>query len=433
MFMRKALAVSILTIPILAMSGCGGDNTTASSNPKSAAFTLALTDGPVDTATAVVIELTGVSIKPKDGEVIEVEFEAPKSIDLLQLQDGVVTDLISDLALEAGDYDWVQLHVNAVKDEVLDSYVEFEDGTQVELHLPAESENGLRVARKFTLVEGEAATFTIDFNLRKSLIHRAQHVLLHPALHMVPNHHAGHLHGDLNADLVNELCADPSVELGAVYVYAGADATPTDVNGSEADPLASALVKVAPNGEYHYHVGFLEAGEYTVAYTCDAATDNPDEVNELEFAVLEPVTIEARTEHEHPFPPTAPHEQWDESVCDEILNPETTTEEEATEGEEGDAEAPSKPYPPHLIKWCEKGDHEWHPVPGTPGEPVEPPTPPTPPTDEEGQPLPPTPPTDEAGQPLPPTPPTPPTPDEDEGDDEEEEGEEEEETDETAV
>lgn len=381
MFLKKALAVSILTVPILAMSGCGGDNSAAGSNPKTAEFTLALTDGPVDSATAVVIELTGVSIKPKDGEVIEVAFEAPKSIDLLQLQDGVVTDLIAGMTLEPGEYNWVQLHVNALKDDVLDSYVEFEDGTQVELHLPAESEHGLRVARHFTLAEDEAATFTIDFNLRKSLIHRAQHVLLKPVLHMVPNHRAGHLHGDLDAALVTELCADPSVELGAVYVYAGADATPTDVNGSEADPIASALVKLSPKGEYHYRVGFLEAGEYTVAYTCDAASDNPDEVNELQFAVLEPVTIEAREEHEHPFPPTAPHKFWDKEICDEILNPEVPAEEETTEGEEeAGAEIPRSPFPGHLQKWCEKGDHEWHPAPGRPDG-IERPKPPI--TDEE--------------------------------------------------
>lgn len=395
MFLKKALAASVLAIPIVAMYGCGGDNT-AGSNPNPATFTLALTDGPVDSAKAVVIEVTGVSIKPKAGEVITVEYEAPKSIDLLQLQDGVVTDLISGLTLEPGEYSWVQLHVNAVKDEVLDSYVEFEDGTKVELHLPAESEHGLRVARHFTLVEGEEATFTVDFNLRKSLIHRAQHVLLKPVLHMVPNHHAGHLHGNLDATLVNDLCADPSVELGAVYVYSGADATPTDVNGSEADPIASALVKLAPNGEYHYRVGFLEAGEYTVAYTCDAASDNPDEVNELKFAVLEPVTIEARTEHEHPFPPTAPHEHWDESICDEILNPENptgeedtaaeeaATDEEAATGEEGEeTDAPSRPFPPHLKKWCERGDHEWHPRPGRPDE-NEHPKPPTPDEGEDG-------------------------------------------------
>ena len=64
MFLKKALAVSILTAPALMLSGCGGDGTTAgtTTTTSSVPFTLALTDGPVDAATAVVIELTGVSI-----------------------------------------------------------------------------------------------------------------------------------------------------------------------------------------------------------------------------------------------------------------------------------------------------------------------------------------------------------------------------------
>lgn len=402
MFLKKALAVSILAAPFMVMSGCGGDNSTADTQTSSVPFSLALTDGPVDSAVAVVIELTGLSIKPKGAEAIPVEFEAPRSIDLLQLQDGAVTDLISELSLEPGDYDGIYLHINAVKDDVLDSYVELEDGTIVELDLQGKEDHGLHITKKFTLVEGEPADFTIDFDLRKSLSERDGYIALKPHLHLVHNHHAGHLHGDLDSALVAELCADPSVELGAVYVFAGANAVPTDVNGSESDPVASALVKVSPKGEYHYHVGFLEAGEYTVAYTCDAASDVADEVNELTFAVLEPVTIEERQQHEHPFPPHAPHETWDESVCEEILNggSEEPTEEEPveevpaddatteTDGTEVESPVPHHHIPPHLKKWCENGGQEWHPAPGKGPKPTPPvdgetPVDPETPVDEE--------------------------------------------------
>ncbi len=381
MFLKKALAMSILSVPMFAMTGCGGDNASTSENPNPSTsavpFSLALTDGPVDSATKVVIELTGVSIKQKGAEDIVVEYETPRSINLLDLQDGVVTDLISGFELEPGDYNGIHLHINAVKDDVLDSFVEFEDGTILELQLEGKADHGLHITKPFTIVEDEPAEFTIDFDLRKSLKfgEEDEYVTLKPHLHLVHNHHAGHLHGDLDSALVAELCADPSIELGAVYVFAGANAVPTDVNGSESDPVASALVKLAPKGEYHYHVGFLEAGEYTVAYTCDAASDNPEEVNELTFAVLEPVTIEERQEHEHPFPPHAPHEEWDESICDLITDDTATeeteevaegedavTEEEATDGEE--VVTPVRPIPPHIKHWCETGETEWHPAPG---------------------------------------------------------------------
>lgn len=377
MFLKKALAMSILTVPALMLSGCGG-NENASTTTSTVPFSLALTDGPVDSATAVVIELTGVSIKPKGAEAIVVEFDEPRSINLLDLQEGAVTDLINGLELEPGEYDGIHLHITAVKDDVLDSYVEFEDGTIQELELEGKADHGLHITKKFTLVEDEPAEFTIDFDLRKSLKAAEDYVILKPHLHLVHNHHAGHLHGDLDPALIADLCADPSVDLGAVYVFAGANAIPTDVNGSESDPVASALVKLAPHGEYHYHVGFLEAGEYTVAYTCDAASDVPDEVNELTFAVLEPVTIEPRQEHEHPFPPHAPHEEWDESICDEIANggSEEPVEEEVTEETdvaEGSETVKPRPIPPHIKKWCETGEQEWHPAPGKGPKPPVPP------------------------------------------------------------
>ena len=56
MFLKKTLAVSILTTPFL-MSGCGGegaDDSNSAAPVNSAGFTLALTDGPVDSAAAEV-------------------------------------------------------------------------------------------------------------------------------------------------------------------------------------------------------------------------------------------------------------------------------------------------------------------------------------------------------------------------------------------
>ena len=368
MFLKKALAVSILTAPV-ALTGCGGGDATTDTTSNKASLTVAMTDGPVDAATAVVIEVTGIAVKPVDGEVITVEFDTPKSIDLLQLQGSDATNLVQELALEAGDYAWVRVFINATDDGVLDSYMAFEDGTTVELDMPFGAEEGLKVARRFTLIEGEDATFTIDFDLRKSLFQRERHLptTLRPSMRMVPNHRSGHLHGSLDAMLVSDLCADPAAEIGAVYVYGGSDATPTDVNGGEADPIASALVKMTDEGEYRYRIGFLEAGDYTVAYTCDAASDNPDEVNELQFAMLEPITIAEREEHEHGFEMDAPRKDWKETVCDEVLVEETEegSEEAAVEETEGESEAAEvtseKPFFHRLRDWCAGEPREWLP------------------------------------------------------------------------
>lgn len=380
MFLKKALAASILTTPILILSGCdGGTDASASNENKTAALTVALTDGPVDSAVAVVVEITGLSIKPAEGDVIEVAFDSPRSINLLELQGSTATDLISELALEPGEYDWVRVNINAVEDGVMDSYIEFEDGTSVELDMPGDAQGGLKIARHFTLIEGEEGAFTIDFDLRKSLFHRKDRpsterstTMLRPSLRMVPNHRAGHLRGDLDAMLVADLCAESATSLGAVYVFGGADATLADVNGSETDPVASALVKINDEGEYHYHIGFLEAGDYSVAYTCDAASDNPDEVNELTFATLEPISIEAREERKSHFNMDAPRHEWNSRICEAA---EETPEMPAAPSEEGASteEAPasddttankSRLSYQHLMNWCASEDHQWIPRPG---------------------------------------------------------------------
>ena len=62
----------------------------------------------------------------------------------------------------------------------------------------------------------------------------------------------------------------------AVYVYAGSNYLAGD-EGSATAPLTSALVALDEvSGTYRYTAAFLPPGDYTVAYTCDAALDNPE-------------------------------------------------------------------------------------------------------------------------------------------------------------
>jgi hypothetical protein len=69
----------------------------------------------------------------------------------------------------------------------------------------------------------------------------------------------------------------PSCE-PSVYLYDGAP-TSEPVDGS-AEPLATAMVNeriVNLETEYHYEIGFLLAGDYKVAFTCDdGATLTPE-------------------------------------------------------------------------------------------------------------------------------------------------------------
>jgi hypothetical protein len=73
----------------------------------------------------------------------------------------------------------------------------------------------------------------------------------------------------------------------AVYVFAGANANPVDLNNS-APPATQPVTESAvtlnnTTGNYDFTAAFLPAGTYTLAFTCEAAQDNPAVANTISF------------------------------------------------------------------------------------------------------------------------------------------------------
>lgn len=297
---KKILASAILLSTVGLVAGCGGSSSGSVSSTGS--FSLSITDGPVDNATNVVVEFTGVSIKPANGEAIVFEFAEAKSIDLLQLQGTASDPLLTGEQLVAGDYEWIRLHVNAAGDGVMDSYMMMDDGTQVELRIPSGGETGLRLVSGFTVAAGGSTNFTIDFDLRKSITNPPgmPSAILKPALRLVDNMTVGSIEGSVAEALVTQECTDPAAEDGSVYVYPGAGVTPSDIQGLASDPLASALVHLV-DGVYTYELGFLPEGDYTLAYTCDAASDDPAVADQLVFVGTATVPVVADLPTSHDF------------------------------------------------------------------------------------------------------------------------------------
>jgi hypothetical protein len=294
----------LLAASISALVACGGSSDGASSNGEGGTgyFSLAVTDAPIDSATHVVVEFSGVSIKPADGQALHFDFDEPKSIDLLALQGSAYESLLTDEEVPAGQYEWIRLHVNAEHDGVLDSYIELETGNQLELFVPSGSQTGLKLVDGFAIEAEGSANFTIDFDLRKSIVlpPGLAGAILKPTLRLVDNSVSGSIAGTVDAELITAQCEDPANETGAVYVFSGVDATVSDVSGSENDPLITALVN-HDGSEYRYEVGFLPEGDYTLSYTCDARLDDPEEEDELAFVGTANATVEAGAETELNF------------------------------------------------------------------------------------------------------------------------------------
>ena len=284
----KALVVAAAAALLSACGGGGGGGDSA----KAGTLRLGITDAPVDHAFEVNLQFTGVELKPVGGAPFSFDFSPAKNFDLLKLTGTARAMLLDGVEIPAGDYEWVRLKVNADPNVAGDSYVVLEQGGgQCEVRIPSGDQTGLKLVRGFTVAVGAITDFTIDFDLRKSLVAPPgqktivetcgnQAYLLKPVLRMVNNLQVGAISGTVAANLILAECpADNSDPYpGNVYLFGPVAATEpddsikvddydlvaNDANGGDA--ITSAMVD--PNTG-NYTLGFLAPGKYKVAYTCD--------------------------------------------------------------------------------------------------------------------------------------------------------------------
>src|SRR6185312_16509546 len=131
--------------------------------------TVNLTDTPVDNATSVVIDFTGVDLHNTNGSTFSIKFPSPRQIDLLTLQNGLTGALLQSESVPAGNYDSMQLNVLADKDTQGESYITLNTGAQYPLYIPSGSEAGLKLTTSFTVAQNGSSQLLIEFNVRQSV------------------------------------------------------------------------------------------------------------------------------------------------------------------------------------------------------------------------------------------------------------------------
>ena len=284
----RSLRWAGLSAVVLCIAACGGGGA------GSAQMKLSVGDAPVDGAQAVVVKFTGVELTANSGNPVTITFPQPKTIDLLN-ESGTASAVLFNQPIAAGSYGQIRLMVVADGDPG-NSYITLSDGTTHGLQVPSGSQTGLKLVSGFSVPESGVVDYAIDFNLRQAITCPAGQspvCTLKPAERLVDNTTVGNIQGQVENTLVPNGCTP------GVYLYSGTVTAPEDMNSTAAptdtnQPLSSRTVIASSQPPYYYQFTFLQPGTYTVAFTCQAAQDDPDKADStVTFSPVKTATVTA--------------------------------------------------------------------------------------------------------------------------------------------
>ena len=316
---RNGMILGLLAAASVALTGCGGSGSSDMTGT-TGFLSLGVSDGPVDDALKVCIEFNEIEIKgdgPPETIILSDPNDpdhpdyAPTSVNLLDFQGGNAAPILINHQLPAGDYQWIRLGIDAerggsgggggdsgegVECEDEGSYIVMKDKDRSvhNLYVPSSANNGLKLVGGFTVPANGSLNLTADFDLRKSITAPPgldPDIKMRPTIRLVNNNEVGTLTGEVHPDLAMAADCDPWV-----YVFDVGTEPNGIVDGDEDenDPVATAMVKGQPEDapvEYHYTIGFLLAGDYDVAFTCDDLDFvAPDEGNPVVIEIGELTT-----------------------------------------------------------------------------------------------------------------------------------------------
>lgn len=259
---------------LLGLTGCGGGG-----GGSGTLMSLSVGDAPVDGAEKVVVEFSGVELIPGSGAPVTISFAAPRTIDLLN-DSGTASAVLFSQPIPPGSYAQIRLLVTADGDPS-HSYIVLSDGSMHGLMVPSGAQTGLKLVSGFIVPMSGVVDYTIDFDLRQAIVcppGQSPACLLKPVERLVDNTTVGNIQGQVANTLVPAGCTP------GVYLYAGSVPKPEDMNsmaaaGDPNQPIASRVPVATSLPPYYYQFTFLAPGTYTVAFTCQAAQDNPTQAD----------------------------------------------------------------------------------------------------------------------------------------------------------
>lgn len=302
----KSQTLLTLLLSSAMLVGCGGGSSSDGVSQSNVSF--GFSDFPVEGAESVVVTVDALSFVGPDGEVTEVDTFTSTDLnitdadtfqfDLLDVQGDDFRLVLDSVSLPVGEYS--ELRIDVIDENTEVSYVEeLGTGEIRELKVPS---NQLKLGG-FVVEERSTQTFIVEFDLRQAMTYNPgpQRYILKPrGIRVVGLEQAAMLLGNVNVlDFANTApCAEKDdVSLGnAMYLYSGHDLNadlladnfdPAVDNTAPVDAIAPyASAALGETGDYLF--SFVEPGEYTLAFSCDAASDDPEQFEEI--VIPAPVT-----------------------------------------------------------------------------------------------------------------------------------------------
>jgi len=303
------------TLSLLVLTACGGSSDNSNDSTPLPSFSLSVSDAPVDELTEVVVCFNQIELKGSDGETVFTvgdENEMILANNLCLDKNGVITNtvgidlkkytgsdsitLVDGISIEAGDYTQLSLIMSE------GSYgIDAQTSEKISISVPS---NKLKLDG-FTATLGGSVDFTLEFDLNKAMtnpVGQAGYFLKPRGVRLVNNNEVGNIEGTVSETLLIEgpctPLSDSSVSVASVYIYEGVDVAIDaleDNGGDENGSLpytSTAVIFDSEQTSYNFEIGFIKAGDYTIAVTCDSE-DAPEVDEDIRFISSQNIKVSA--------------------------------------------------------------------------------------------------------------------------------------------
>ena len=297
----------------MALSACGSDSDSGNNEPSISDVAVRISDAPVDGASNVVITVDSMTFRHENGDDIIVETftsdelglqdEETFTIDLLEVQGSENRLVLDSVALPVGNY--TDLRLEVIDEDINVTYVvESDGGIRKELKVPS---GDLRLG-SFEVSALSTQTFVIEFGLRQSMTYNPgpdRYILKPHGVRIVDLEAASAISGtvELTTAHMNEACSSNTnlTISNVVYVYTGHEletgtladnVDPEAVDAGVIDGLNLPIASPAIDDSGTFEVAYLPPGDYTIAFSCLAADDNSDQLDNFTIPAPQSYTVE---------------------------------------------------------------------------------------------------------------------------------------------